>query len=363
MEKLKYDTFWSLPSPDFRTKMSMVSVKGKAFLRCEVVVDASVEECAARSFMLMSRQRAHLNNSSFVQDRRTTYENDHCFTHLLVLNVGKGLRPRRFFTRHVWKRTNTIYASSIGASAPSPTSEGNNENRILIVHKTETEDTDTFFHYQVYARTTGFTSLTPCNDTNTATKLSFVIQLDLGGIVPHKLIELGAVDFLHEFVALRKLYNKDYKIDLAKRQQLISNELDLGPTTCTEADPVLLLFNSFLHMKVAKTPMPTRNEMNDALAFLLSVDSRSLMSEHDLVESEVTTRDKNSQVVRMQEIKILSDGSKVKSSITRQLSWWTDRDGIFLHSAPTKLSKIISKHRDAILPHVERGLVAHGDKS
>ena len=79
------------------------------------------------------------------------------------------------------------------------------------------------------------------------------------------------------------------------------------------------------------------------------------MSEHDLVESEVTTRDKNSQVVRMQEIKILSDGSKVKSSITRQLSWWTDRDGIFLHSAPTKLSKIISKHRDAILPHVERG--------
>ena len=72
----------------------------------------------------------------------------------------------------------------------------------------------------------------------------------------------------------------------------------------------------------------------EALAFLLSVDSRSMMSEHDLKLSEVVTdegrldendkeeNDKGyTQVVSMLESKVLGDGTMVQNSMNRRMTW------------------------------------------
>jgi len=72
----------------------------------------------------------------------------------------------------------------------------------------------------------------------------------------------------------------------------------------------------------------------EALAFLLSVDSRSLMSENDLELSEVVTdegrldendkkeNDKgHTQVVSMLENKVLGDGVVIQNSMNRRMTW------------------------------------------
>ena len=81
---------------------------------------------------------------------------------------------------------------------------------------------------------------------------------------------------------------------------------------------------------------------------MLSVDSRSMMSEHDLKLSEVigdegrldeNDKEENdkgyTQVISMLESKVLGDGTKVQNSMNRRMTW-KEADGNFtLYSSPT----------------------------
>ena len=157
-------------------------------------------------------------------------------------------------------------------------------------------------------------------------------------------------------------FSKDYEIDLEKRRGLLVGKLtnvdEHSKVESDETERGKLLFNQFRNSEQSKVTVKTDNELvsavavqfegkawcklnttvrcggKEALAFLLSVDSRSLMSEHDLKLSEVVTEnyriaenDKeennkgHTQVVSMLESKVLSDGTEVQNSMNRRMTW------------------------------------------
>lgn len=209
------------------------------------------------------------------------------------------------------------------------------------------------------ARASGLLSFESITDLST--KLTYVIQVNLGGNIPLQIVNLSAVEFLSDYIAMRGLFSKDYEIDL-ERRGLLAGKLKIpNEHSKVESDEIergKLLFKQFRNSEQNKVTVTTDNELvsavavqfggkawcklgttvrcggKDALAFLLSVDSRSLISEHDLKLSEVIgderrlnendKRENNkgyTQVVSMLESKVLVDGTKVQNSINRRMTW------------------------------------------
>jgi len=220
---------------------------------------------------------------------------------------------------------------------------------------------------------TGFLSFEPI--TKHSTKLTYVAQVHLGGNIPRQLVKLSAVGFLSDYIEMRQLFSKDYEIDLDKRRLLAEKLNSTHEHSKVESDEIergKLLFTQFRNFEQSKVTVKTDNELvsavvvefggkawcrlnttvrcggKEALAFLLSVDSRSLMSEHDLELSEVVTEnyriDENdkeendkghTQVASMLKSKVLGDGTEVKSSINRRMTWKEIDGGLSLYSSPT----------------------------
>jgi len=340
--------------------MSIAHIEGDsdAFLKCAVNVDASVEECASYSFLLMSRKRRRINDTKEVLAREAKSHNRHSQDNLIVQELGFGTRPRQWLTRHVWKRLGgdrVVYVNETIEHSnlfPSAASENNNFVR---------------------AGVTGFLCFEPI--TKHSTKLTYVTQLNLGGNIPHQVVNLSAVEFLSDYIAMRQLFSKDYEIDLERRRGLLVGNLkNVDEHSKVESDEIergKLLFKQFRNSEQGKATVKTDNELvsavavefggkawcrlsttvrcggKEALAFLLSVDSRSLVSEHDLKLSEVVTdkgrldeNDKgHTQVVSMLESKVLSDGTKVQNSMNRRMTWKEVDGNLTLYSTPTTVLK------------------------
>ena len=83
--------------------MSIAHVKGEnnAFVKCEVIIDASVEEVAAFSFLFMSRYRVKRVNLTNTIIREAAVNNNHSFDFHTVIDVGFSLSPRRFLNKHI----------------------------------------------------------------------------------------------------------------------------------------------------------------------------------------------------------------------------------------------------------------------
>ena len=172
-------------------------------------------------------------------------------------------------------------------------------------------------------------------------------------------------------------FSKDYEIDLEKRRGLLVGKLtnvdEHSKVESDETERGKLLFNQFRNSEQSKVTVKTNNELvnaaaiqfegkmwcrlsttvrcggKEALAFLLSVDSRSMMSEHDLKLSEVVTdegrldendiedNDKgHTQVVSMLESKVLGDGTKVQNSMNRRMTW---KEAMFTRSGRSGKSR------------------------
>ena len=198
--------------------------------------------------------------------------------------------------------------------------------------------------------------------TEHSTLLTYLTQVNLGGNIPRQVVTLNAVEFLSDFIAMRQLFSKDYEIDLERRGVLgggkLNNVNEYSKVESDEIERGKLLFKQFRSSESGIVTVKTDNELvnavavqfegnawcrlsttvrcggKEALAFLLSVDSRSLMSEHDLELSEVVTdegrldhndkkeNDKgHTQVVSMLESNVLSDGTKVYNSMNRRTTW------------------------------------------
>ena len=184
---------------------------------------------------------------------------------------------------------------------------------------------------------------------------------------------------------MRQLFSKDYEIDLERRGVLVEKFKIVNEHSKVESDEIergKLLFNQFRNSERDKATVKTDNELvsavavefggkswcrlsttvrcggKEALAFLLSVDSRSLMSEHDLKLSEVVTderrladndREENdkghTQVVSMLESNMLSDGTKVYNSMNRRMTWKENDGNLTLYSSPTTVLEVKTRSR------------------
>jgi len=206
----------------------------------------------------------------------------------------------------------------------------------------------------------GYISFEPI--TELSTKMIYMMQVNLGGNIPQQVVTLSAVGVLSDYTAMRQLFSKDYEIDSGRRRGLLVGKLNnFNEHSKVESDEIergKLLFKRFWNSEQGKETVKTDNELvnavavqfegnawcrlsttvrcggKEALAFLLSVDSRSLMSEHDLELSEVVTdegrldhndkkeNDKgHTQVVSMLESKVLGDGTKTENSMNRRTTW------------------------------------------
>ena len=327
--------------------MSIAHIEGdsNAYMKCVVNVDASVEECAAYCFTLTSRKRRRINDRKNVLARDAKSHNRHSQDNVLVRDLGFGTRPRQWLTRHVWKRVGGERAVYVNESIkcsnlfPSATIENNNFVR---------------------AGGTGYISFEAI--TELSTKLTYVVQVNLGGIIPRQVVDLSALKSLNDYIAMRELFSKDYEIDLEKRRGLLVEKFNIvNEHSKVESDEIergKLLVKQFRNSEQSKVTVKTDNELvsavafqfegkawcrlsttvrcggKEALAFLLSVDSRSLMSENDLELSEVVTDERkldendkgendkgHTQVVSMLENKVLGGGTKVQNSINRRMTW------------------------------------------
>ena len=327
-----------------------------------------MEECAAYNFNFMSRKRTKIMDRKDVTTRQVKNSNSHNCEQILVQELGLGLRPRQFLTRCVWKNRQTrlmIANESIKSSGLFEAAAKNNNSNVI-------------------AFTSALGSYT-ASDNNTKTKFKYVCQVDLGGFIPRQVIDLGAVDILSDYIAMRELFSKDYEIDSERRSLLVGKLNSTHEHSKVESDEIergKLLIKRFRNSEHSKVTAKTDNELvsavavefggkawcrlsttvrcggKEALAFLLSVDSRSLMSEHDLKLSEVVTderrladndREENdkghTQVVSMLESNMLSDGTKVYNSMNRRMTWKENDGNLTLYSSPTTVLEVKTRSR------------------
>jgi len=326
----------------------------------------------------MSRKRRRINDTKNVIARDAKSHNRHSQDNLLVEELGFGTRPRQFLTRLVWKRLGGgrivyVYESIKYSNLfPSAANENNNFVRAVV---------------------TGFLSFEPI--TEHSIKLTYVLQLKLGGFIPRQVIDLGAVGMMSaSFIEMRESFSKDYEIDSEKRRGLLVGKLNsTHEHSKVESDEIergKLLFKQFRNSESGIVTVKTDNELvsavavqfegkawcrlsttvrcggGEALAFLLSVDSRSLVSEHDLKLSEVVTDERrldendkrennkgHTQVVSMLESNVLSDGTKVCNSMNRRTTWKIVDGKWCLYSSPTT---VLEKKKQRIKSMASFGL-------
>ena len=73
--------------------MSIKNFEGESdtYMKCEVKIDASVEECASYSFSLMSRKRMRMNDTKNVLLREVSEQSERAFgeTNILAMKCAK----------------------------------------------------------------------------------------------------------------------------------------------------------------------------------------------------------------------------------------------------------------------------------
>ena len=280
--------------------MSIAQVKGenKAFMKCEVVVDASVEEVAAYHFLVMSRRNVKKEIKEGVLVQETLSNNNHSSDSHFVRSIGYGLRPRRWLNRHIWVKSDgngsIIHAFDNIASSELLKMEGTDNINCVNV-----SSSGYFLHESVSK-----------GSTFDKTKVTFINQISR---LP---TDNGTVGFLSTFISTRKFFNKDYEIDLVRREALLVKLQDVtdnkrGLEDEGKIEGAKNIFRGFKKAVGKRVTIETNNEFvtavgrkvdgqfwcklsttvrcggDEALAFLLDVKSRSLLTKRD-VESEKT---------------------------------------------------------------------------
>ena len=232
--------------------MGIAHIKGESagYLKCEVVIDASVEECAAYNFIYMSRKRMRINDKKAILRREIKHTNDHSFDSLLLKDFGFGLTPRVMLLRNIWKRVG-----------------------VRIIHAVENVHESQLFkigegNKSIQVKTVGIYSYSPV-DNGKSTKMIYIAQVNLGGIIPSAMINLSAVGVLSDHEVMRKNFNLTYKIDLERRELLM--EKLRGSTvrhSKLEKDHVERgrnFFRTFQNSEGGKLAVKTDNELVKAL--------------------------------------------------------------------------------------------------
>jgi len=71
-----------------------------------------------------------------------------------------------------------------------------------------------------------------------STKITYIIQVDLNGFIPHLLVDKGAIEFLNDHSVMRKIFCRDHEIDLSSRATILDklHDLETNNTKHTEEE-------------------------------------------------------------------------------------------------------------------------------
>jgi hypothetical protein len=201
--------FEELDSPDPRVGMRFVFVNGshEGIMRASTVVDASVEACAAWDLHKMSRNNAKTNSSAGILESSQTNVNEH---HTIVQNVYEvpvlGFKPREWVTANIWKWDG---AETLKVFVESTDTEG------VPVKKEYLRATATnLFEYKELPPLGTGAGKVP------QTRVTFVGKVDVGGNIPRKVADRGAVGTLMLLSKMRKAYDQSKKVDAASMERL-----------------------------------------------------------------------------------------------------------------------------------------------
>ena len=296
MEKVSEDLFKPLTSPDFRTEMSIAHVEGEnnAYLKCEVILDTSVEECAAYNYTVMSRKRMKINDRPDIVRREVKHINNHTSEMFYMRNFGFGLSPRMWIQLEIWQKS--------GVGKFYHFTEGIQKSEYF-------EEAKNLSSHVIRAKATKLLSFEETE--NDCTNLTCIMKNSIGGIVPHKLVDLNSVGFLSDFCAMREQFSRDEEIDETTRK-VIMNYIDRTNCDLTEEEEKNIQYarDTFRLFKRnegrKKITIDTPNEIIgavgatvgdrtwvqlnatvrcsglDALALLMDVESRCLLSKEGI---------------------------------------------------------------------------------
>jgi len=136
---------------------------------------------------------------------------------ILIREIGFGLSPRHFLSRMLWQRVD--------------------QNEIILV--SSTLESSRFFDKKFFeangignfveTKESSFWHLEGIEDTDTML-LTFVVQLDLGGLIPAQFVETVAISFLNDYSTMRQQFSKDYEINKKSREAILDGfqELKVG---------------------------------------------------------------------------------------------------------------------------------------
>jgi len=105
LKALKEEDFDELESPDHLVKMGKIFFNGEssAIARGSVIIDASVEECAAWEMSKMSRENKKVQHADGALESALHFENGHHNIYHLVSDLGiPGFLPREFLLSQIW---------------------------------------------------------------------------------------------------------------------------------------------------------------------------------------------------------------------------------------------------------------------
>jgi len=194
---LKEENFEELGSPDHLVWMGgFFEGEEEAILRASTIVDASVEECAARE--LAKTSRAQIKSKKNLQSSLMKI-NDHQIIYHVVKEIKiPGFAPREFLSRVVWKKQGqtlvVVYESMEHEDFPA--------NDALV-----RAESTTYLEYK---------TLGSVGETH-QTRVTLTQRSDLKGSIPKVFMNKGGFRSLMHLSKMRQQFDKSLEIDGATR--------------------------------------------------------------------------------------------------------------------------------------------------
>ncbi|GMI52212.1 hypothetical protein TeGR_g2169 [Tetraparma gracilis] len=205
---LKEEDFKELGSPDHLVKMQYILKEGSStgIGRATTIVDAPIAEAAAFELSEMSREVVKVHFASGGLDRELLKINDHQSIFHLVIDLAiPGFKPRQWVQMLVWrwsadKKELTTISSSVEHDG-FPECDEYLRASCTVVTK-----------YKQEAEVGGIPQ----------TKVTYTMNVDVGGAIPKWVINTQAVETLMYLSAMRKRFDKSLEIDAASQGNLVT---------------------------------------------------------------------------------------------------------------------------------------------
>ena len=261
-------------------------------------------------------------------------------------DLGVGVTPQIWLTKQIWQRVNENEMVMVNSSIESST----------IYNKAYINEHASMDH--IFARARTYWHLKSIKSTD-STKLTYFIQLNLGGKIPQQIVIRGAVGFMLDLSIMRRHFSRDYEIDLHSRASILhmmsvvnKGEIRQTETEKNDIRQAMDKFKKFDNSEGGTVKLATSDDFitavgrlaegnlwfklsttlrcsgEEALSFLLDVTSRSLLSKRDVVDDDggennkkILKEEGHSRTVKVVEEMTGIGGVRFNNNIVRDMVW------------------------------------------